>query len=387
MEKEKCFLEDHEERNLRTREELQEMLEYREKNDIRVFPNVNECACVGIDVNTNQQMASDAAKMEVESQLFDTGLHSDTKLLLVFPKEFTPVIYPVRYTAMLDIEGRAGLYGRTIESTEAKSNSNIQVLPALLRGQFLSTGLSLNGNSSCILIRDGKVSAMKSHKYQVLTEMEMVNVLEKHLGKDFPDFQYMSGSVSHAFLSCEYLFNATDMEDSLKYKLEDLGKNVKSLKTGLVFTTSDVGTSSVAAAPFIVIDGLKIRFGNRVSVRHDYGNTPEDFAEVLKGVASSLTEAEDRIEELGNTEIKNPYDCFMNIVDKFDFPKRDAKTIAARLEAEFPSGCDAIDIYISLNEIVETKANASVENILQLQERISRLLYIDYTEYDKEYNK
>lgn len=389
MEKNKYFLEDHEEKVLSTREELQELLEYRDKNDIRVFPNVNECACVGIDVNTNKEMASDVAKMEVETNIFNTGLNSDTKLLLVFPKDFVPVIYPVRYTAMMDIEGRAGLYGRTIECTEAKSNSNIQVLPALLRGQFLSTGMSLNGNSSCILIRDGKVSAMKSHKYQVLTEMEMIEVLENHMKNDFPDFQYRTGAVSHAFLSCEYLFNATDMEESLKFRLEELGKNISSLRAGLIFTTSDVGTSSVAASPFIIIDGLRVRFGNRVSVRHDCGNSPEDFAEVLKGVAVSLTEAEDRIEELGNTEIKNPYDCFMNIVDKYDFPKRDAKTIASQLEVNFPSGCDAIDIYISLNEFVEAKsnANASVENLLKMQESIGRLLYIDYTEYDKEYTK
>lgn len=384
MEREKYFLEDHEEMTLSTREELQGLLDYREKNDVRVFPNVNECACVGIDVNTNKEMASDAAKMEVESNLFNTGLNSDTKLLLVFPKEFAPVIYPVRYTAMVDIESRAGLFGRTIECTEPKPNSNIQILPALLRGQFLSTGMSLNGNSSCILIRDGKVSAMKSHKYQVLTEKEMIEVLENHMRNDFPDFQYRSGTVSHAFLSCEYLFNATDMEESLRYKLEELGKNVTSLRAGLLFTTSDVGSSSVAASPFVIIDGTQVRFGNRVAVRHDYGNTPEDFAEVLKGVAVSLTEAEDRIEELGNTEIKCPYACFMNIIDKFDLPKREAKAIASRLEVNYPCGCDAIDIYISLNELVETKANTSVENILKMQENVGKLLYIDYTEYDKE---
>lgn len=371
---------DHEEKTL-TRDELTEYLEYREGNDKWITPFVNECAIVAFDDSMNKEICSSEAKMDV-SVAYTEARNSDTKMILVYPDNFVPQAMPVRYTAINDICSRAGLWGRTVENDTP--SKDIGVLPGIIRGQWLSTGFSLNSQETKILVRDGKVGAMKSFKYQPISQKKAVEVLEDAIKEDFENLTFSNATVSHEYLQVNYNLNAVEQEESFRLLLESMGKGVKEVTSMLMFVTSDVGNSSVRAMPFITIDKCPIRLGEKAYLRHEGENNLEKFREILKNVAVSLKEAEDRIEELGNISIEHPYDTLIRISDKLLLPKTESKSVAENLVSNYPNGCDAIDIFIALNEIVEKKASSSnLNEIIKLQEKVASCIYLDYSRYDR----
>lgn len=369
---------DYEERVLNNREELQEYLDFRRENDEWIIPFCNECATVGI---SNMGEIDKTQSFTVTQELIQETM--DNKLLLVFPKEMHPEVMPVRYTAFSDICNRAGLKGRTIELMSDKGN--ISALDPIIRGQWLSIGLSLNGNECKILIRDEKVSGMKSHEYQIFPEHMLVSAIEEEMNSTWPEYSYMTGVVSHEYLSISYRLNASDMEESIKLKLEDLGIDIKEVFSGIRMATSDVGNSSVILSPFVVINSVKVALGQAIYIRHDTSNTMETIIEKMKLVAASFKEAEDEIERLGNTPISFPKDCFMNIIADQKLPKKIAEPIADQLSTL--QSANAMDIFIALNQLVEdhfSQGRMALTSLFNEQEQVARLMYIDYTKFDKQ---
>lgn len=368
---------DQEIKLLSTTEALQEYLSFRKKNDVWIKPFCNECACVGLSATADNKLSD----YEIQDHVIAEAM-ADNKLLLIYPENFKVQIMPIRYTAFPDLCNRAGLKGRTIELMEDKGK--ISALDPIIKAQWLSTGLSLNGNECNILIRDEKISSIKSHEYQIFPEYILINTLKNELQKTWPNYTYERGMVSHEYLSVSYFLNADDMEASFQLKLEDYGiKNIESLKAGINFSTSDVGNSSVSIAPFYKLQNVKMLLGKPIHVRHDTCNSIETVIKELSQIAASFREAEEIIEKLGNTPINYAKECFLNIVDEFKLPKLVAKDIAAGLNN---SGCMAIDIYIALNDLVEKhyaqSQNMSLTSLINLSESVSKLMYIDFTLYD-----
>lgn len=304
-------------------------------------------------------------------------------LLLVYPKDGDMVVKPTRYTAFSSICARAGLAGSTITNTNDKPLQS--VLPLVEKAQWLSRGLSLHHAKCKILYRDGKVSSMLSSDYEIIPANEVVPEFEKNVRKDHPDMSFASGMLSHEYLYLDYMLNNTDMEESFIAMLDDYNVKASTVKAGVRFSTSDIGGSCVTAAPFYYIDGVRVRLGHAITLAHDLKHKAEDFIELLKGLAMVFKEAEDRVEELGNTEIKHPHGCFMYILNKNPFLKAGSEKIADELEMLYPSGCTAIDIYIALNRIVEERNKRkplSPTQLINLTEAIAKLLFLDYKEYD-----
>lgn len=367
---------DYEERTLSTREDLQEYLSFRSDHDEWLIPFCNECAAVGI---SNLGEIDQTNTMDTAPELIQEAM--ENKLLLVYPNNMIPEIKPIRYTAFPDILARAGLKGRTIEQMVDKGN--IAALDPIIKGQWLSTGLSLNSNECKILIRDGKISAMKSHEYQIFKELDLVNLLEDELGKNWEDFEYVDGRVSHEFLSINYNLNCQDMEDSFRFRMQDLGVTVDEIHSGIQMSTSDVGNSSVIMAPYLILNKIKIAMGKPVYIRHDTSNSLDTILTKTQFLATSFKEAEDEIEKLGNTQISYPSDCFMNLVKEQKLPKKLAESIADRLKTL--SDATAMDVYIALNELVDlhyAQGKIGLSVLLNEQEQVGRLLYINYTDFD-----
>ena len=363
---------------LENRKALQKYLDFRKQNDEWIIPFCNECATVGIsyfgEVDKTQ---TDNISEEIIREAMEN------KLLLVFPKEMRHQIMPVRYTAFPDICNRAGLKGRTIELMADKGN--ISALDPIIKSQWLSTGLSLNGNECKILIRDDKISGMKSHEYQIFPEHMLISVLEEEMASNWPEYEYTGGMVSHEFLSVNYDLNASDMEESLKLRLEDFDIKVEKIKVGVRMDTSDVGNSSVILAPYMTLDNTKIALGKSVYIRHDTSNTLDTIIEKTKLLAVSFKEAEDEIENLGNTQICFPKECFMNIVQNQKLPKKIAESIADTLAPM--TDATAMDIFIALNQLVEvhfTQSKMALSSLINEQEQVAKLMYLDYTLFDKE---
>lgn len=367
---------DVEERKLNTREELQEYLKFRTKNDVWCRPAVNETSVVGIGVSETMHQTED---INIPEEVRKVAL-ADNQLLYVFPCNFIPTILPIRYTAFPDICNRAGLKGRTIEAFMPKTN--LAVLDPIVKAYFLSTGLSLNAYDCNILIRDEKVSSVKSHEYQIFPEEALINILENELQNTWKHFAYSTGAVSHEYLSVSYLLHATDMEESFRLRLEDMEvEEIPTIQAGVQLSTSDVGNSAVSIAPFYLMDGCKIYLGKPAKIRHDKGRTLTDVENVLRKIGSLFREAEEEMETLGNTEIQCPADCFLNLVNENSLPKTTAKEMVNYI----PQEATALDIYIALNKLVEkhyTTSQMSLKAFIEMSEIVAGLMYVDYTKFD-----
>lgn len=157
---------------------------------------------------------------------------------------------------------------------------------------------------------------------------------------------------------------------------------VPTIKAGVQLATSDVGNSAVSIATFYEMDGVRVYLGAPLKIRHDKGKTLNDVAEAFKKIASIFREAEDEIEVLGNTDIKYPADCLLNIVDEFTLPKTVAKDVAATMQKE---SATALDVYIALNEIVEKHYKTSkmtLTSLIEMSETVARLMTFDFSRFD-----
>lgn len=316
-----------------------------------------------------------------DDELSETA--NDIGLLLGYPKDGDLVVKPTRYTAFSSICARAGLSGSTITNMNDKPLQS--VLPLVEKAQWLSRGMTLHKSRCKILFRDGKVSSMLSSDYEIIPANKVVPKFEKTVRKDHPDMSFVSGMLSHEYLYLDYMLNNTEQEAAFIAMLNKYKVKPTSVKAGVRFSTSDIGGSCVTAAPFYDIDGVRTRLGKPLVLSHDRGHKVEDFIKLLDGLAMVFKESEDRVEELGNTEIKHPRGCFMHILDKNPSLKADSEDIAANLDVLYPSGCTAIDIYIMLNRIVDERNKRkplSPTQLINLSEAIAKLMLIDYHEYD-----
>lgn len=340
--------------------------QYKEQFETEL-PNGLKCNVPALD-NSNEELIETAR---------------DTGLMLGFPANGGIVVKPTRYTAFTSICQRAGISGSTISNMDEKPL--ISVLPTMEKAQWLSRGFSLHKADCKILYRDGKVSSMLSKEYEILPANETIPRFERKLREDHPDLTFSSGMFSHEYLVLDYMLNDDIMEDSFISMLSEYGVSAKTVKAGVRFSTSDVGNSCVTAAPFYDLDGARIRLGKPICLSHDKGHSIEQFIKMLNGLAMVFKENEDLVEKLGNTQIKHPGGCFLHIIDKNRSLRSGSEDLADELDAEFPAGCTAIDVFLALNKIVEVRNSRKELNptqLINLTETIAKLLLINYTDYD-----
>lgn len=368
------------------REELQEYLNFRKENDYWAIPMAKECSTVGInDMPMFFEQYRNEYKINVSDEILEETANGDTKLLLVYPYENSYQVEPLRYTAFSDVCKRAGLEGRTMDLMNPKGNYT--PIDPMLRGQYLSTGLSLSEEYCKVLYRDEKITAMKSNRYVIFPEHELISKLEVYLKDEWQDYQFMSAVVCHEYLVVNYLLSNPELEKTFKLELEDLGIFYESVKVGITFKTSDVGASCVTILPYCIVNGTQeIMLGSSLKLKHENGSSMENFEEMLYKIAASLQEAEDRIEQLGNLPLQYPVSCFMKVCDAYKLPITLAKEMEDEITQEYVVGksATAIDIFLKLNDLVyrySQKENDAMKVII-LKENVSKLMFIDFEKFD-----
>lgn len=372
-------------RSLPDRNELQKYLDHIRENDEIVEPYINECAVVGME---NAPLFVPSFKEEHDVAADDEDIMDCCESygqFLVFPTESKMVCMPSRYTAYAGICARAGLTGPTMKNLVPKPS--VKVLSAQRRAAILSEAMQLYSDKCKILIRDGKVAAMHSKSYSWLKPEDVIPMFEEYLSQTWPDASYDSGEVSHEFLVLNYLLNDDVAEAGFKLLLQECGKTISGdVKAGIRVSTSDVGLSAVRFSAFYTVENVKINIGKPIEIIHDGGNTLETIKTNLPQIASTLQEAEDTIEELGNIHISHPSGCLQRIcLDHKQIPYGTAKEFIDVLDKEFPNGCTAVDVYFTLNEIVEThhaKKPMSPTRYIDITEHVSRLMFLNYEKYD-----
>ena len=180
------------------------------------------------------------------------------------------------------------------------------------------------------------------------------------------------------------------IEESIKFMLNDHGANIRDLKAGVRFITSDIGLSAVRANIVLTIDGSDIML-NGISMEHKGGATIEKWETLLNDhFATLLKEQEERIEVLGNTDITNIPFVVKEITNNnvSIFPSKISEEVIQELEIKFPItvGGTAIDCYLALNEIINRhyKNNKlSIGRYLMLADKVASMINLPYDRIEK----
>ncbi len=383
-------------RSLPSEEALEEYFAFRKEHDItggsipfgetekdgKIY--CGECSVLGVAnlpllFEEYRKKAGFTAEEMSDAKIADAA--ADNQLMLIVPVDDKLRVFPIRYTAYPDVLAAAGINGWLLNHTVGTKQRG--VLDPQLKADWVQTGLHLNFSKVHCLVRDGKVEHLKSDRYQVLPEWDGYGAVKDFLKKEYPDHKYICGEVSHEYLSC--IFDTADEDGclSLKATLKKFGVNAKEVKFCLRYQTSEVGNASMKLIPIFDIDGVGIPLGSSVEVRHDAGNSVEMFSKKFVNISNITGEAEEKIEELGNTSIKHIAGCFQHIAEKIGLP---AKAVAEEIaQLEIAGGETAIDVYIALVRVVENlmQSNNNISSYVKNMEAVTKTLSFDYKAYDK----
>ena len=160
------------------------------------------------------------------------------------------------------------------------------------------------------------------------------------------------------------------IEESLRLKLNDFGCNVTSLTAGVQFSSSDVGLSSVRVNVFIRCDGILMVLGG-ISMPHKGDSSIEKYHECFDNFGLILQEMEDKIEKLGNMDIKDVRNTVSLVAEKYPaiFPVKATEEVLEDLS----STGTGMDVFIALNDIVDRhikQNNVSPTRYLQITEQV-----------------
>lgn len=402
----KSFLNsDYEERTITTREELEEYLKFRTENDLVIPCPINSMSAAGIEnipLFVQEYLDSMQASVNGYKEECDTLDYNErevkecidqTGLFLIVPyNNFDKRIcknmaFPTSEYAVSTILNRCDDFCGTMARFEPKTHK--KVLPVSEKAMRITRDFELYSDDCLVLIRDRKVRAVHSRFYDWLNAEDLLRELENVLYDEHPDFKFESATITHEYLSVNYMLNDMMMEESLKMALNDQGSSIKELKAGVQFITSDIGISSVKTNIILVVDDETIVLGG-IDMPHKNGATIEGFADRLKDFGNILKEQEEKIENLGNIEIKDVSFVVKEIVEHYSsiFPTQVADSVIDSLKIEFPIsvGGSAIDVYLALFEIInrhKKNSNMALSRYIFLTDQVSGMINLPFKKIEE----
>ena len=299
--------------------------------------------------------------------------------------------HPVMQTALMGVCRVTGLSGQSLMRTVPTTGK--RVMDPALKTKVLNAGKDLYNPAVKVLIRDGEVAGLRTSKYAVLDQTDGYQAVRKYCIDTYgEEAKFHAASMSEATTVAE-LNCGEEALVNLKQRLLDAGVVIPKVSLIIRYVTSDVTDSAMRAEPFILWgeggkEALLIPFGEGVAMRHETGNTVEGFSAKLPELVKSQQEAEDTIEELGNTEIEHLDGCLQRVAMTTRLGLSDAvvKQQIDKMTASGITSGTAIDVFLSLQECIMNqcrKGNAlDVEKYVQMTESSARLLSVRYKLYD-----
>ncbi len=370
-------MKDHDILTFNTAEEVKEFLKKQQEEDKWIMCPVAKCS-----VCTKERI-----KMKASDGISEDSIQeciSDTGLFLKFydksKKKFCTV--PLRYTAISSLFSRAGVGGRSFYNMEERMG--MRVLSLKEKAAFISKCLKLYDETCKILVREEKVSAVLSNVYAVLPMNELEEAVTALLEREYPLSELKSGQLTHEYISLVWDLNEVDMEEELKYKIEEIEGTAKAVTSCLKFVTSDIGNANASIYPYFIVDGTMLRCGRPIEIKHMGKKTVTDFAKKLPQVNSMFKNDMNRLKQLCDVDIKHPADCFRAVAKYAGLPKKPSMKLAEGLNEM--TNCTAFDVYFHLHNIVtdmqEQKDTMAVAAMINLQESVASTLYLDFKEFD-----
>lgn len=277
--------------------------------------------------------------------------------------------YPLAYRTMLQ---RAGDECRTMLNWDTRKSC--RALSAKEKMERLSNDFRLYEGRAKVLVRDGVCMVARSEDYVFLDAEELVHELEDMLGNEHPEYEFVGGSASDDFLVAEYYLNEPLMEEKVRGIIAP-GSD-KPLRSGIRFSTSDVGLSAVCVKAFYEYDKKRFTIGDGLYLPHYGDASVGKFKDMLPRVENIFKDNEDILEEMYLIKVSSVRGVLNKILEKYSgsFPKEQANEVAAETDA---GPGTAIDVYIALGDIAERVGKKSGPNkylaLCDLVERLTKL--------------
>ena len=386
---ERYLQDDDSSRAFHSTKELAEYFAFRRTHDVIAKAYPGDINVIGVDpgaplanamVRKNQNLTENQAPDE----MMDVAAR-DNGLLIVHPNEAGTnyVVHPLMYTGLSGLCARADISGKSIlRVVPAKGK---RVLGGERRGQIFTECLHLYQSPISLLVRDGKICRMASARYEDLDPADGYYAVRDYLDDIFPGNAFTEGGVSEEYLLVWFDLDAdtTDITAKLTAAGAKLDEPVRAY---IRYTTSEVRASAMRAICALKINGAMIPIGDPVDETHELGNSVDEFAKKLPKLANVLKEAEDEIEELGNTAVNCVADCVVNLAKELGFKKDTVTLILNRLEAQGKKGAGtAIDVLIALNEAVSVQCSGQHLNVteyVKLSELTASVMHKNIVSYD-----
>ena len=306
-------------------------------------------------------------------------------MLLSYPGMDKPCL--IRHTAIRGLRDRAGLNGPAYAMLSREETTHI-----------LNTCYAKWPSLCKVLFRDNAVTAVHSgdsNDYCILPMGDLLTELQDGLAAQFDTVEFVNGFISHEFCGCRIKVRNPDSSKLFTKALAAVGYSVDDAELIVRFSSSDVALCGANLSTSILVDNNEILLGSLLSVPHKHQATVAKFTENVLKVNSLYKDASEKMETLADVTIHHPGGCFKGIVKKLGIPKKyiiaalnDQISVLDKLEMNTGSQCTALDLYFYLWEIVpKVRALSSdSQKIFDLQENISRALYMPWDEYDCEFN-
>ncbi len=395
----KYFANQFETKMLNDRAALEEYLTFTKESDRWSTPYPEEIALVGfsnqIEMAQECHPNADFPDFSASLDMYESNNLSclnNRGIFVAHPGKDTPMeLTPSAYCAFPTIVCNAArLSGSGIYQEE--DNSAAKAASPELLAETLTKFIRLRTGNLTMLERDGFVASVVTGSYVPLHAYKTIPLVEETLKRDFPEMEYKEGKVSMEYLVADFDLNDEIATDPIRDVLEQAGMTVNSIEAYARYSTSDIGNSKMRLTPILSINGVKIPCGKEVSMVHLKDASEDGFAKkVSEEFGALLRECEEQIEKLGNTEIKNPAACLVNLHTsqngnraKIGFITKPVfDSYLPTFQSEFADGCTAMDVYLAICAMAEQTAGDNPTAIVKLLSMAADTMTLDYTAYDK----
>ena len=302
----------------------------------------------------------------------------DQKLMLSFPYKDKQQVVPMRYTALKTLCDRAGISGMSIMSLDDKPH-HTQITPDE-RAQILRIMLRHFSNKSLILVRDGKIAAVLSgdpKDYTIMPVRDLLEIVQEEMDYRFQRYEYLSGYTSHEMV--KIVFRIQDEKIKTKANLIVNSKSEPDIQ--MEFISSDVGKNSVTLIPTVRINGIVIRIGPALRLKHKSCDL-KAFEKMCKNIFAMFETGLEQMEKLSKVVVDNPEKELERIADRADLPLASLKRTIDVMLQETSGICSAFDIYYYVYWLIddyemlmaEKGKTLNIQQKFDMQEKAARQL-------------
>jgi hypothetical protein len=306
---------------------------------------------------------------------------ADRFVVLTLPGEDRASVIPTFYTAQKGLLARRGCDCPSINGSPAITRPIESVEEA-----FLNDSARRCKSFEKWALLDGGAIANSSLEYVTLDALAGYDAFVKNVRDKWPTAEYKNGVISYEGYICDYDLKDKVAASGFKQLLKKLKVKVKDVSLIVRYQTSDTTTSAMAAYLYAVLDGTPMRLSSGIRLEHKGEASIEKFDEMLVDLGMLVDEAEEKVEALGNTDIKNPADCLENALRRVHLMNSVGKSFVENIQPNI--AYTALDIVIACSDAFQYAIQAdpdkwTLKRQIDMSENIARLLNCKFSDLDK----